>query len=213
MCTSRACWLPSLVKFVSSGEAQYQNIKWRMTGKDNWCQHLTLTNSAVVMTNTKVLMCITAELSFVKMYLSLFSKLLMDTWVTKVLIGMLKVAINIPMHAFVVKWVFNSCVHTTKATAGEWTVTRMCSFCKKLATSLLKELNFGNSMLWASAPIVSPHGQSELAVVDILSWGHSNWLAVYLVVFSIPSPLMTQSWAHFHVETQLETQVIGLRRL
>lgn len=100
---------------------------------------------------------------------------------------MQKVAINIPMHAFAVKWVFNSCVHTTKATAGEWTVTRMCSFCKKLATSLLKELNFGNSMLWASAPIVSPHGQSELAVVDILRWGHSNLLAVHSCLFSFKS--------------------------
>lgn len=150
-----------------------------MTGKDNWCQHLTLTNSAVVMTNNKVLTCITAELSFVKMYLSLFRKLLMDTYVTKVLIGMLKVAINIPMHAFIVKWVFNSCVHITKDTVGEWMVTRICSFYKKLATSLLKELNFGNFMLWASAPIVSPHRQSELAVVDILRWGHSNWRAVH----------------------------------
>lgn len=40
------------------------------------------TNSAVVMTYTKVFMCITEELSFVKMYLSLLSKLLMDISVT-----------------------------------------------------------------------------------------------------------------------------------
>lgn len=56
----------------------------------------------------------------------------------KVLIGKLKVAINIPMLAFVVKWVFNSCVHITKDMVGEGMATRICLFCKKLLTSLLK---------------------------------------------------------------------------